>query len=203
MLASRHGALPLVPLLLNHATNPASPLAHDADGNTALHHASAAGELKALRLLLQSGASPLAQNSYSWTPIACSATGAAEAYFKQLVAEVERRRVEARKEAREREMQRVAGVRVVAGQVPQQPPPPPQQQQQQAEEWRQRPRGGSDERRAGSALGVRVGWEEQSVQQLGPPPQEWSPSGERGVTTPVEGKGWGFGSARRRAGSGE
>jgi hypothetical protein len=188
MLASRHGALPLLPLLLGHAAHPASPLAHDADGNTALHHASAAGELKALRLLLQSGASPLAQNSYSWTPIACSATGAAEAYFKQLVAEVERRRVEARKEAREREMQRVAGVRVVgAG---------------QAEEWRQRPRGGSVEGRAGSALGVRVAWEEQQLQQFGAPPQEWSPA-ERGGTTPVEGKGWGFGSARRRAGSGE
>jgi hypothetical protein len=186
MLSSRHGALPLLPPLLAHPTHPASPLAHDADGNTALHHASAAGELKALRLLLQSGASPLAQNSYSWTPIACLATAAAEAYFKQLVADVERRRVEARKEAREREMQRVAGVRVVGG---------------APEEWRAgRPRGGSEERRTGSALGVRVAWEE--PQFAAPqPPLDWSPA-ERVATTPVEGKsGWGF--ARRRAGSGE
>jgi hypothetical protein len=196
MLASRHGALPLLPLLLSHPAHAASPLAHDADGNTALHHASAAGELKALRLLLQSGASPLAQNSYSWTPIACSATAAAEAYFKQLVAEVERRRVEARKEAREREMQRAGGVRVVApGQGA------GQGQGQAQEEWRPRPRGGSEEGRAGSALGVRVVWDEQP--QFGVPAPDWSPAAERSATTPVEGKGWGFGSARRRAGSGE
>jgi hypothetical protein len=73
---------------------PSNPALHDIDGNTALHHASAAGELKALRVLLQFGASPLAQNAYSWTPVALSSTPAAEAYFKQLVAEMERHRVE-------------------------------------------------------------------------------------------------------------
>src|SRR3546814_5474619 len=50
--------------------------------NTALHHASAAGELKALRMLLQYGANPLASNAYSRTPVHYSATPAAEAYFK-------------------------------------------------------------------------------------------------------------------------
>jgi target of rapamycin complex 2 subunit AVO2 len=112
MLSSRNGTLPLLPLLLT-SHPPASPTAHDKDGNTALHYASASGELKALRLLLQYGASPLAQNAYSWTPIAYSATAAAEAYFKQLVAEFERRRVEAVQQQREMEMQRMAGVRLV------------------------------------------------------------------------------------------
>src|ERR1700761_8914685 len=112
MLASRNGTLPLLPLLLT-SNPPASTTAHDKDGNTALHYASASGELKALRLLLQFGASPLAQNSYSWTPVAYSATTAAEAYFKQLVAEVERRRVEAAKAERDMEMARMAGMRLV------------------------------------------------------------------------------------------
>jgi uncharacterized protein len=93
ILAARAGLLALLPILLT-GPYPANPSLHDADGNTALHHASAAGELKALRILLQYGASPLAQNAYSWTPVALSSTPAAEAYFKQLVAEMERRRVE-------------------------------------------------------------------------------------------------------------
>jgi len=114
MLASRNGTLPLLPLLLN-ASPPASTTAHDKDGNTALHYASASGELKALRLLLQYGASPLAQNAYSWNPIAYSATTLAETYFKQLVVEFEKRRIEAAKEAQEREMMRAAGMRVVTG----------------------------------------------------------------------------------------
>src|ERR1700742_215811 len=112
MLSARNGILPLLPLLLT-SNPPASTTAHDKDGNTALHYASASGELKALRLLLQFGASPLAQNSYSWTPVAYSATTAAEAYFKQLVAEFERRRVESLKAERELEKQRLAGVRLV------------------------------------------------------------------------------------------
>src|ERR1700750_275911 len=112
MLSARTGPLPLPPLLLT-SNPPASTTAHDKDGNTALHYASASGELKALRLLLQYGASPLAQNAYSWTPIAYSATSAAEAYFKQLVAEFERRRVEVVQAHRELEKQRSAGVRLV------------------------------------------------------------------------------------------
>jgi len=114
MLSSRNGTLPLLSSLLS-STTPASTLAHDKDGNTALHFASASGELKALRLLLQYNASPLAQNAYSWTPIAYSATTAAEAYFKQLVAEFERRRVEAANQEREREFLRGGGVRLVTG----------------------------------------------------------------------------------------
>ncbi len=116
MISARHGTLPLIPLLLN-SDPPASPTAHDGVGSTALHHASAAGELKALRMLLQAGASPLAENKYFWTPIDFSSTVAAEVYFKNLVAEFEKRRVEGIKEARERERererQRLAGVRLV------------------------------------------------------------------------------------------
>ena len=73
-------------------------------------------ELKALRLLLHYGASPLALNNYSWTPVAYSATAAAEAYFKQLVAEFEKRRVEGARLEREQQQQRgqrVGGVRLV------------------------------------------------------------------------------------------
>ena len=111
MLSSRAGTLNLLPHILR--TSPSIISAHDIDGNTALHHASAAGELKALRLLLQYGASPLAQNAYSWTPVHYSATSAAEVYFKNLVSEIEKKRAEGVREARERERQRTAGVRLV------------------------------------------------------------------------------------------
>ncbi|OCK81216.1 ankyrin [Lepidopterella palustris CBS 459.81] len=100
---------------------PTLPTHRDSAGNTALHHASAFGELKALRLLLHAGASPLAQNAYSWTPVHYSATSAAEAYFKNLVVEMERQRVErTQQEKRERErvgvgrgMRGIGGVRLV------------------------------------------------------------------------------------------
>jgi hypothetical protein len=177
MLASRHGALPLLPLLLS-ADPPASVTAFDKDGNTALHHASAAGELKALRLLLHYGASPLAQNAYSWTPIAYSATSAAEAYFKQLVAEFEKKWVEDRKAERERERekerQRIAGVRLVTSEEDGAP---------LRERLHVRPREDSLGALPGSAL-------------------EWSPI-ERRAMTPTEGKNlWSFGG-RSRAASGD
>lgn len=85
----------------------------DQDGNTALHHASAIGSLKALRILLASGANPLAKNNHDWTPLAYSQTVAAEVYFKNLVAELERRKIEGLKAEEERERQRAAGMRMV------------------------------------------------------------------------------------------
>ncbi len=91
MLAARAGLLPLLPVLLT-GPHPASPALQDMDGNSALHHASAQGELKAVRVLLQFGADPLLPNTYSWTPIAFSSTPAAEAYFHQLAGEIEKRR---------------------------------------------------------------------------------------------------------------
>jgi uncharacterized protein len=116
MLSAKYGTIPLLTPLLT-ADPSCSPNAHDHAGDTALHHASAAGELKALRVLLSHGASPLAQNGHGWTPIAYSASIAAEVYFKNLVAEFEKWRVEsiqqAREREREKERQRAAGVRLV------------------------------------------------------------------------------------------
>lgn len=180
MIASRSGALPLLPLLLT-STPPASPMAHDNDGNTALHHASAAGELKALRLLLQYGASPMAQNNYSWTPIAYSSTVAAEVYFKQLVAEFEKRRVEALQAERSREKQRIGGVRLVT----------------------QQDDGGPI---GGNAVQFRP--REDSLSNLQRPNVEWSPvEGGRRAMTPTEGRGtpgaWPGNYGRGRASSGE
>ncbi|EKG17869.1 Zinc finger Zim17-type [Macrophomina phaseolina MS6] len=91
MHASKNGTSGLLPHLLN-APYPCSPLAHDNGGNTALHHASAAGELKCLRLLLQAGSNPHALNAYAWTPLAYSRTQAAKLYFEDLIAEQERAR---------------------------------------------------------------------------------------------------------------
>ncbi|KAF2402252.1 ankyrin [Trichodelitschia bisporula] len=172
MLAARHGALPLLSLMLT-SDPPADPTEHDLDGNTALHHASAAGELKALRVLLQHGASPRALNNYSWTPIAYSATHAAEAYFKQLVDEFEKKRVEAvqnglvaGKEGRVRQ----GGVRLVTSE----------------EGWEGRRREGS------------LGQSEAPMGGL-----EWSPVERRAVTPTGENGMWGSYGGRGRASSGE
>lgn len=119
MLSAKHGSLPLLTPLLSAGDPPCSPDAQDNQGNTALHHASAEGHLKALRLLLLHGASPLALNAHSWTPIQYSATVAAEAYFKSLVAEFEKQKLELLQRERdwqaEKERQRAAGLRLVTG----------------------------------------------------------------------------------------
>ena len=60
MLAARAGLTALIPSLLRGPLG-ADPRHHDIDGNTALHYASASGELMALRLLMSAGASPHAQ----------------------------------------------------------------------------------------------------------------------------------------------
>ncbi|KAF2819672.1 ankyrin [Ophiobolus disseminans] len=116
MLSCKSGAgtLHLIPTLILHG--PSILTSSDISGNTALHHASAAGELKALRMLLQFGANPLASNAYSWTPVHYSATPAAEAYFKTLIIEFEKKKAEGKREMRERERQRTAGVRLVTDQ---------------------------------------------------------------------------------------
>lgn len=77
----------LVSTLIQHSPIPASVLlsASDLDGNTALHYASAYGQLKAIRALLVAGANPGAKNAYSWTPIEYSSTVQAEVYFRGLV----------------------------------------------------------------------------------------------------------------------
>lgn len=110
----------LMPVLLGQdsevrvsSAQAASAHSRDADGNTALHHASAAGNLGALRILLAAGANALAKNDYDWTPLAYSQTVAAEVYLKNLVGEFERRKVEGLRVGEERERQRAAGVRLV------------------------------------------------------------------------------------------
>ncbi|KAI0802878.1 ankyrin repeat-containing domain protein [Xylaria sp. FL0064] len=72
----------------------------DIDGNTALHFASSNGHLLVLRTLLAAGADADKKNLWSWSAVSYSATVQAEVYFKNLVAEVEKRR-RAKSEAEE------------------------------------------------------------------------------------------------------
>ncbi|KAK5168772.1 Target of rapamycin complex 2 subunit avo2 [Saxophila tyrrhenica] len=102
----------LIPLLLQTCGLEAVDRV-DNSGNTPLHHASASGSLKALRILLGAGAKPFEPNGHDWTPLAYSQTVAAEVYFKNLVAELERRKAEGMKAEEERVKQRVGGLRVV------------------------------------------------------------------------------------------
>ena len=162
MLACKSGTgtLHLIPTLLLHA--PQILGSYDHVGNTALHHASAAGELKALRMLLQYGANPLASNAYSWTPVHYSATTAAEAYFKTLIIDFEKQKAEGKRMEREREKQRTAGVRLVtdpdgAGIVA---------------------GGGGDRQKAR---------DDAAVAGLPMPGVEWSPVEKRRAMTPTEG----------------
>ena len=90
-----------MPLLLSHPTYPASPTARDDDGNTPLHHASAAGSLKALRILLSAGADPSTTNAQDWSPLAYSQTVAAEVYFKNLIAEFARARMDGQQQSQQ------------------------------------------------------------------------------------------------------
>lgn len=102
MLASRTSLLPiLLPTLLSLSPAPEStspdplglsqtfvhPLlsATDTQGNTALHYASAYGQLKSIRALLAAGANPSARNAWSWQPVSYSLTVQAEVYFRALV----------------------------------------------------------------------------------------------------------------------
>jgi len=172
---SGSGTLHLIPTLLNLC--PAILHAHDATGNTALHHASASGELKTLRMLLQYGANPLTPNAYSWTPVHYSATPAAETYFKTLIIEFEKAKAEEARQKNERERQRSGGVRLVTtgeGMTP-----------------------------AGAKSRAR---DDAAIAGLPPPGMDWSPiESQRRAMTPTEGRKnvWGFlDGARPRAGSG-
>jgi hypothetical protein len=100
-LTSRSPYTPLIPLLLALSPpptifNPQSsspPLStSDVSGNTPLHYASAYGQLKNFRELLEHGADASAKNAWSWTPVSYSASVQAEVYFKGLVNAAERER---------------------------------------------------------------------------------------------------------------
>lgn len=67
----------------------ASLSATDHQGNTALHHASAWGNLKAVRTLLSAGAPPLATNKANHTPLDYSITKQAAQYFQSIVNDLE------------------------------------------------------------------------------------------------------------------
>ncbi|EEP75675.1 predicted protein [Uncinocarpus reesii 1704] len=68
--------------------------AHDNAGNTALHYASAWGNLKTFRLLVQRGAPPLAKNNAGSVPADYALTGQAAVYCRSLVAEYARQKGE-------------------------------------------------------------------------------------------------------------
>lgn len=75
-------------VLSNSTTATPVPLqASDLDGNTALHYASAYGQLKCIRALLEAGADPNRRNAWSWTAVSYSLSVQAEVYFKGLVGE--------------------------------------------------------------------------------------------------------------------
>jgi uncharacterized protein len=68
----------------------ASLACRDSEGNTALHHASAWGNLKAVRVLLEAGSPGLPLNRAKHTPLDYSITSQAARYFQSLIAEFER-----------------------------------------------------------------------------------------------------------------
>ena len=97
-----------------------SLLAHGADvtakdeqGNTCLHNATAWGNLKAVRALIQAGADPMSKNKAGWTPEFYSITVQAEVYYRNLVAEWEKRKAEDKMRAEERRGRGGGAVRLV------------------------------------------------------------------------------------------
>ncbi|EXJ90241.1 hypothetical protein A1O1_03340 [Capronia coronata CBS 617.96] len=87
--------------------------AQDNQGNTCLHNASAWGNLKAVRALIQAGADPLRKNKAGWTPEYYSITVQAEVYYRNLVAEWEKRKAEDEIRTNERRAKGGGAVRLV------------------------------------------------------------------------------------------
>jgi ankyrin repeat protein len=114
MLAARQGSPGMITAFLSLTTDRKTLLeAADKDGNVALHFASAFGNLKCVMLLLQAGAQPDRMNAKSWQPVHYSSTVSAEVFFKNAVAELEKRRSEDREREKEMERRKEGGVRVV------------------------------------------------------------------------------------------
>lgn len=189
MLACKSGAgtTHLIPTLILHSpqssTSPPTSLiltSTDAQGNTALHHASAAGELKALRMLLSYGANPLATNAFSWTPVHYSATTQAEAYFKTLIIESEKKKAEGRRLVAERERARNAGVRLVTDDSTINPTT------STASSGLGNPGGGT------GGMTARARDDQAIAMGLPAPGVDWSPVEKRRAMTPTEGRGWTF-----------
>ncbi|KAI0142644.1 ankyrin [Xylariaceae sp. FL1272] len=94
MEASLGGHDTVLQILLTYAPEGANAAVQNADidGNTALHFASSNGHLLVLRTLLAAGADADKKNVWSWSAVAYSATVQAEVYFKNLVADVEKKK---------------------------------------------------------------------------------------------------------------
>jgi uncharacterized protein len=129
-LASRAHSPPSTLMATNPVKIPSKPsedsstvealLAHNADvharddkGNSCLHYASTWGNLKVVRVLIQAGADPLKRNDQGWTPQCYSITVQAEVYYKNLVAEWERRKAEEAIRMKERRGKGGGGLRLV------------------------------------------------------------------------------------------
>jgi ankyrin repeat protein len=95
MEAARCAHDTVLQILLTYAPGGAEDAVRQADveGNTALHFASMYGNLLELRTLLAAGADATRKNAWSWSAESYSATVSAEVYLRNLVTEVERRKL--------------------------------------------------------------------------------------------------------------
>ena len=103
--------LSIIDTLISHG---ADVFAQDKKGDTCLHNATAWGHLKAVRALIQAGADPLCSNYAGWAPHNYSLTVQADVYFRNLVAEWEKRKAEEKIQHNERKSKGGGAVRLVA-----------------------------------------------------------------------------------------
>lgn len=94
--------------------NGADVNAEDYKGDTCLHNATAWGHLKAVRALIQAGADPLCSNHAGWAPHDYSLTVQADVYYRNLVAEWEKRKAEEKLHQSERRGKGGGAVRLVS-----------------------------------------------------------------------------------------
>ncbi len=103
--------LSIIDTLISHGADVCS---QDKKGDTCLHNATAWGHLKAVRALIQAGADPLCSNYAGWAPHNYSLTVQADVYFRNLVAEWEKRKAEEKMQQNERRGKGGGAVRIVS-----------------------------------------------------------------------------------------